>query len=73
MENKTGIPDAGDTDMMSKIYKSITAIDKNYDLATYHTCLSEVIMAIQDINSEHAKLLGSYMLDFIKEKAKKLK
>ncbi|HUM50479.1 MAG TPA: DUF1804 family protein [Chitinophagales bacterium] len=72
-DDKNGIPDATDTDKMSKIQASISAMDKNYDLAAYYSVLSELVEIISNINNDHAKLLGGYMLEFMKEKAKKLK
>lgn len=72
-ENSKGIPTTGDADKIFKIQSTIAALDKNYDLAAYNTVLQEIITFINDMNAEHAKILGAYMLDFIKEKAKKLK
>lgn len=73
LENKDGVPDAKDADKIYKIQGTIAALDKNYDLAAYYTVLSELVETISLTNTEHAKLLGNYMLEFIKEKAKKLK
>ncbi len=70
---KGGVPDAKDADKIYKIQGTITALDRNYDLASYNTVLQEMVTFINDTNPEHAKTLGAYMLDFIKEKAKKLK
>ena len=72
-EKSNGIPSSGDADKIYKIQSTIAALDKNYDLASYNTVLQEMVTFINDTNPENAKVLGAYMLDFIKEKAKKLK
>lgn len=73
IQDKGGVPDAKDADKINKIQASIAGLDKNYDLTSYYTVLSELVQFIQEDNAEHAKMLGYYMLEFIKQKAKKLK
>lgn len=73
IQDKGGVPDAKDADKINKIQASIASLDKNYDLTSYYTVLSELVQFIQEDNAEHAKMLGYYMLEFIKQKAKKLK
>jgi hypothetical protein len=68
-----GIPTAADADKIFKIQATISSLDKNYDLGSYYTVLRELIEYVNPINPDDAKKLGDYMLEFIKEKAKRLK
>lgn len=72
-DEKRGIPDAKDADMIYKIQATISSLDRNYDLGGYSTVLREVLEYITELNHEHSKQFGDYMLQFIKDKAKKLK
>ena len=68
-----GIPTAADADKIFKIQATITSLDKNYDLGSYYTVLRELIEYVNPMNGDDAKKIGDYMLEFIKDKAKRLK
>lgn len=72
-EREQKYPTSGESDVISKITKQITALQKEYNFGTYHTVLDEFTdwLAIRD--QAMAAQLSATILDFLKNKATKLK
>lgn len=71
-EEQEGMPTPAQVDMMNKIKDNIAGMVKKYNLSAYHSVLKECLEWLMKANSEGAKTFGPLMLEFLKEKAKKL-
>lgn len=66
------IPTNAQNDSICKITSSIATLNKKYNLSAYHSVLREFVEYLLTVDVNSAKILGPLMLEFLKEKAKRL-
>lgn len=72
-ERETKYPTSAESDVISKITKQITVLQKEYNFGTYHTVLDEFTDWLTVRDQAMAASLTGMILDFLKTKSQKLK